>query len=155
MDLVAIAAVAENGVIARDGEIPWDHPEDKRFYRETIEGHPVIVGRRTYGGRPRPGCTNVVMTTRDLDVPDGVVVANSVEEAVDAAVATGADTTYVIGGAGVYESLWPHLDRLVVTHVPGTPDGDRHFPGWDRRGDWTVLDEQWLTDDLRVVTYGP
>lgn len=152
MEFVAIAAVAENGVIASDGRIPWDHPADKQFYRETIAGHPVVVGRVTYGGEPRPGSTNVVLTTRDLDAPEGVVVANSVEEAVAAAEATGADVTYVIGGQGVYESMWPELDRLVLTRIPGTYEGDRYFPEVDDE-EWDRVDEWSLTDDLVVEEY--
>lgn len=153
MELVAIAAVAENGVIARDGEIPWDYPADKRFYQETVAGHPIVVGRKTYDGTSLTEATKIVLTTRDLEVPAGVVVADSAAEAVRAAEQTGADTVYVIGGAGVYESLFPHLDRIVVTHIPGTYEGDRYFPHWG--DDWTVLDERQLTDDLAVVTYEP
>lgn len=152
MDLVAIAAVAENGVIARDGEIPWDYPADKRFYREAIAGHPIIVGRRTYDGSPRSNSTNIVLTTRDLDVPEGVIVANSVGEAIEAAEGIGQETTYVIGGQGVYESFMPHLDELLLTHVPGEYDGDRWFPGWDHN-DWTPIERIRLAQELTAVRY--
>jgi dihydrofolate reductase len=154
MDLVAIAAVAENGVIARNGEIPWDHPADKRFYRETIVDHPIIVGRTTYDGSPRPGSTNIVLTSRDLEVPEGVIVAHSVGEAIEAAEETGAETTYVIGGQGVYESFMPYLDRLLITHVPGEYEGDRWFPDWND-DDWTPVERIQLTEELVVVRYRP
>lgn len=152
MELVAIAAVAENGVIADDGRIPWDYPADKQFYMETIRGSPAIMGRVTFGGDPKDGSTNIVLTRSVDDVGDGAITAHSVEEAIEAAEATGSERAYVIGGQGVYESFLDHLDRVVITRIPGSYDGDRYFPELDD-SEWKHADEQVIGEGLRVVEY--
>jgi dihydrofolate reductase len=159
-DLVLIAAVADNGVIGRGGEMPWHHPEDLRHFRETTTGHPVILGRKTYEriverlGEPLPDRTSVVLSTRALDLPDGAVLANSVPAALSAAadaLAPDRETVYVAGGATVYEATLPLADRLVLTELDAAHEGDTHFPEFDREV-WTVTarDER---SDLAFVTY--
>lgn len=140
--LVLIVAVADNGVIGAEGEVPWHYPADLHHFKETTTGHPVIVGRRTYDsivadlGGPLPDRTTVVLSRGDPDLPDGVVHAGSVEEAVEAAAATGAGTAYVAGGASVYAEFLDRdlLDRLLVTEVHESVAGDTRFPSdaWDR-----------------------
>lgn len=137
MDLVIIAAVAANGVIGAEGGIPWHHPEDLRHFKETTMGCPVIMGRRTYEsiarelGGPLPGRTNVVLSRSDPDLPDEVVVADSPDEAVAAAEATGAGTAYVAGGGAVYEAFLDRADRLVLTELHDVHEGDTVFPARD------------------------
>ncbi|WP_123624607.1 dihydrofolate reductase [Halorubrum sp. CSM-61] len=146
IDLVIVAAVAENGVIGDRGGMPWHYPADLAHFKRLTTGHPVIVGRATYEsiadriGGPLPDRTSVVLTTRDLDLPEGAVVAGDIEEAVDLAAADAADRgvaeVYVIGGATVYEQLLDRADRMVLTEVPERPDGDTRFPDWDAEA-WT------------------
>ena len=137
MRLVLIAAVAENGVIGSDGDMPWHYPADLAHFKETTTGHPVIMGRKTYEsivsgiGGPLPDRTNVVLSTRPLDLPDGAVHAGSVDAAIDVARGTGSEVAYVIGGATVYEQFLPYADRLVLTEIPESPAGDTHFPTFD------------------------
>jgi len=163
IELAVIAAVAENGVIGADGSIPWHYPADLRHFKETTTDHPVILGRRTYRsiadriGGPLPDRTNVVLTRVGLreEAPgadaDAVTEADSVDAAVTAARETGADTAYVAGGASVYRQLLPRADRMVITEIPESPDGDTHFPDWDRDA-WTEIDRR--TDgELVFVTY--
>ncbi|ELZ42271.1 dihydrofolate reductase region [Halorubrum saccharovorum DSM 1137] len=160
-DLVLVAAVAENRVIGDSGGMPWHYPADLAHFKRLTTGHPVIVGRATYEsiadriGGPLPDRTSVVLTTRDLDLPEGAVVANDVEEAIDLADADaadrGVDEAYVIGGATVYEQFLDRADRMVLTEVPGRPDGDTRFPEWDAEA-WDERDRE--TDgDLAFVTY--
>ncbi len=160
LTVTIVAAVAENGVIGRDGELPWHYPEDLRHFRETTMGHPVVMGRRTYEsivdriGEPLPGRTNVVLSTRDLDLPAGAVHADSVSAALDAAseaLDPGRDAVYVIGGASVYEQFLPLADRLVLTEVSRTPEGDTHFPAVD----WSTWEavERNEREELTFVTY--
>ena len=146
-ELVAIVAVAENGVIGKDGDMPWDVPEDLAHFRATTQGHPVIMGRITYEGilealgEPLPGRTTVVVTSRALEKAadyENVVVANGLEEALEAAATAaderhdGAERIFVAGGATIYEQLLPAVDRLVLTEIYAEPDGDTTFPEWDR-----------------------
>lgn len=143
-DLVGIVAVADNGVIGKDGDMPWHIPEDLNHFKETTMDHPVVMGRVTYEGivealgEPLPGRTTVVLTSRDLETPENAVVANDLEEALEAADRAArdshddADQIFVAGGATVYEQFLPALDRLIVTEVHDDPEGDTTFPDWDR-----------------------
>ncbi|WP_276253449.1 dihydrofolate reductase [Halomontanus rarus] len=141
-ELVAIAAVAENGVIGKDGDMPWHIPEDMAHLKAETTGHPIIMGRVTYEsilaglGEPLPGRTSIVLTSRDLETPENVVIATDLEEALTEA-ATAArerhdtDRIFVAGGATVYEQLLPETDRLIITEVHDDPDGDTYFPAID------------------------
>jgi dihydrofolate reductase len=158
MEVTLIVAVAENGVIGADGGVPWHYPADLRHFKHETTGHPVIVGRRTFEsivdriGGPLPDRTNIVLSSGDPEVPAGVLVATGLDEALDAARATGAETAYVIGGQTVYEQSLPRADRLVVTEIPGSYDGDTYWPGHDSDR-WVATDRRALGDDLEVVTY--
>ena len=100
-------------------------------------GHPVVLGRRTYEsiadriGGPLPGRTNIVLTRAGVDAPDEVVVADSLDAAVEAAAETGIDRAYVAGGATVYEQVLPRADRMVITELPDAHEGDTYFPDSD------------------------
>lgn len=126
--------------------------------------HPVVLGRRTYEGiveslgGPLPGRTNVVLTSQDLDLPEGAVAVDSVEAALAAAREslaahhTDADATvYVAGGATVYEQFLPLADRLVRTEIHADPEGDTYFPAVDW-SDWTEVTRDDRAD-LSFVTY--
>jgi len=162
MELVAIAAVAENGVIGVDGEMPWHIPEDLAHFKRATTGHPVIMGRVTYEsiaadlGGPLPGRTNVVLSRSGVDAPDDVIVVDGPDAALDAVAersdgGSGADRAFVIGGATIYEMFLPDADRLLLTEVQDRYDGDTYFPDWDREL-WTELarDER---DDFAFVEY--
>jgi len=139
-EIALIAAVAENGVIGVDGEMPWHLPADLRHFKETTTGHPVVMGRLTYEsiaadiGGPLPGRTNIVLSRGSPELPDEVVVVDSVVAAVDAAkgAAGEGETVYVIGGATIYEQFLPRAERLVITEIHDTYEGDTRFPSWNR-----------------------
>lgn len=157
-EVVLIAAVARNGVIGSEGGMPWHYPADLAHFKELTTGHPVVMGRRTYEsiaaalGGPLPGRTTVVLSTRELDLPDGAVLAGSVEEALAlAADAPGGETVFVAGGASVYEQFLAHADRMVLTEIPESPDGDTRFPEWDD-GAWAERERR-EEGDLAFVTY--
>jgi len=141
--IALIAAVAGNRVIGRDGEMPWHLPADLRHFKATTMGHPVIMGRLTYDsiaadiGGPLPGRPNIVLSRSDPDLPDEVLIVDSIERAVDAARdAADTETIYVIGGATIYEQFLPQADRLVLTEIQESYEGDTEFPAWDRE-EWT------------------
>lgn len=140
MELVSVAAVADNRVIGTDGELPWHLPEDKRQYRARIADAPVILGRRTFESMRSdlPGAAQIVLsrTEREYDIETAYHAA-SVEDAVAIAESLGSDVTYVIGGAAIYELFQPHLDRMVLTRVPGEYDGDAYYPVWNA-DEWTL-----------------
>jgi dihydrofolate reductase len=135
--IVLVAAVADNGVIGRDGDIPWRIPEDMKHFREVTRGHPVVMGRRTYEsiGRPLPQRTNIVVSRTPGWSAEGVTAAPSVEAALDVAreVAgrTGGDVM-VMGGATIYQAAMAVADVQVLTEVHQAPEGDTFYPAFDR-----------------------
>ena len=157
VEIALIAAVAENRVIGRDGEMPWHYPADLTHFKETTMGHPVIMGRVTYEsisaqlGGPLPGRDNIVLTRAGVDAPEEVVQAESIDAATAAAAETGAETAFVAGGATVYEQFLPLAERLVVTEVPGEPDGDTRFPEWEDAA-WVAVERR-EEGALSFVTY--
>lgn len=131
--VVMVAAVAENGVIGKDGDIPWHISEDLKHFRETTRGNTVVMGRTTYEGigHPLPYRTNVVVTRNPSWHADGVFVAPSVEEAIE--LARGFDGDIMIGGGTqVYAAAMPYATHQVLTEVHQSPEGDTRYPEFDR-----------------------
>jgi dihydrofolate reductase len=158
---VLVAAVAENGVIGREGEMPWHLPADLRHFKETTTGHPVVMGRRTYDSiaarldGPLPERHSVVLSSRDLDLPEGATVVDSVEAArraaERAAARMGVDTVYVVGGETVYEQFLPLADGLVLTELHDAYEGDTAFPVYDP-DEWVEVDRD-PHDGFDFVSY--
>lgn len=132
--IVTVAAVADNGVIGRDGDIPWRIPEDMKHFRAVTSGHTVVMGRLTYEsiGRPLPHRTNIVVTRTPGWSTDGVTVVGSVEEALAKARAGGEGDVMVIGGAQLYAAVMGLADVQVITEVHQSPEGDTFYPVFDR-----------------------
>jgi len=135
--VVLVAAIAENGVIGRDGALPWRLKSDLAHFRKLTIGKPVIMGRKTYMsiGKALKDRTNIVLT-RDfgLVAPDAVL-ATSMDAAFGYA-ATDADKRrvdeiMVIGGSDVFEAAMDVADRLEITRVHASPQGDSYFPEID------------------------
>jgi dihydrofolate reductase len=150
--ITIIAAVAANGVIGRAGDLPWRLPGELARVKQLTMGHVLLMGRRTYEsiGRPLPGRTTVVVTRQPDWRAEGVVVAASIDEALDVAAAQGRQID-VFGGADVYAAMLPHADRMVITWVDATPDGDAFFPDvdWSR---WREIRRD-PADGYTVVEY--
>jgi dihydrofolate reductase len=139
--IVLVAAVAENGVIGRDGGMPWRLPGDLKFFKNTTLGKPVIMGRRTFEsvGKPLPGRPNIVLTRDAGFRPPGVEVTDSLDKAVklaaEQAAKLGAEEIAVIGGGEIYALALPRASRVYLTEVQASPDGNARFPDLDR-ADW-------------------
>jgi dihydrofolate reductase len=137
LPLALVVAVSENGVIGRDGVLPWRHSTDLKTFRRLTMGKPVIMGRRTYQsiGKPLDGRDTIVVSRDPLFGADGISVCETVGDALTLArvLATtrGAEEIMVIGGADVYEVTLPVADRIYLTRIHATLNGDRHFPELD------------------------
>lgn len=133
MRVSLIAAVAENGVIGREGGLPWRIPEDLKFFKATTLGKPVIMGRKTYDsiGRPLPGRLNIVLTHDSRWRAEGVSNARDLDAALDIARASGAAEAMIIGGGKVYEAALPRASRIYLTRVHRAFEGDAYFPPLD------------------------
>jgi dihydrofolate reductase len=134
--IVLLAAVADNGVIGRDNALPWRLSTDLKRFKALTLGKPVVMGRKTYLsiGKPLPDRTNIVVTRDRNFRAEGVVVANSVEAALDMArdeARRGANEIMVIGGTEIFEQTMGLADRLEITHVHARPEGDVYLPAID------------------------
>jgi len=133
----AIVAIGDNRVIGKANGLLWHIPDDLRHFKELTMGHPVIMGRKTFDsilaflGKPLPGRTNIVIT-RNLDWShEGAIVAHSLEEAIEMASALDMEEVFVIGGAQVYEESLPFIDRLYLTRIESSDEGDAFFPEYE------------------------
>jgi dihydrofolate reductase len=136
-----IAAVAENGVIGRNGTLPWRLSADLRRFKQLTTGHTIIMGRRTWESiaRPLPGRRMIVVSRQPgyrVDT-DGIEVAASLEAALERAVALRDDEAFVIGGGELYKRALPRADRLYLTQVGAQVAGDTYFPPVDWR-EWRL-----------------
>ncbi len=132
MRISIIAAVAENGVIGRDGQLPWHLPADLQRFKRLTMGHTIIMGRRTWEsiGRALPGRRTVVVTRQpNYRIDDaGVAVAVSLDEALTIAEAGDDTEAFIVGGAELYREALARADRLYLTRVGAMVDGDTRFP---------------------------
>ena len=129
MTLTLIVARAANGVIGRDGGLPWHLPEDLRRFKALTMGRPMIMGRRTFDSLPGllPGRAHVVLTR---DPSWRAAGATAVHSVTDALAAAGPDCS-VIGGAEVFALMEPYAARWELTEVAGAPEGDTFMPAPD------------------------
>ena len=132
--LTLVAAYAEGRVIGDHGRIPWHLPDDFAHFKATTMGGVLVMGRLTYDsiGRPLPGRTTVVVTRDPSWSADGVLVAHAVHEALTLARRQGTEV-FVAGGTQLYEQTLPLATHQVLTEVHLSPEGDAHYPAFDRR----------------------
>ncbi len=137
MKLCLVVAVAENGVIGRDNALPWRLPADLKRFKAITMGKPLIMGRRTFEsiGRPLPGRTNIVVTRDPEFRADGIVIAHDLAAALaaacEAAQKAGVEEVMVIGGAALYAGTLAEADRIYLTEVHASPEGDTFFAPLD------------------------
>ena len=153
MTITLLAAVGRNGVIGRDNDLPWRLPEDLQHFKRVTMGHTLVMGRRTYDsiGRPLPGRRTVVVTRQAGWAADGVTVAHSLLEALQAAVRDGDTEVFVVGGGEIYAQALPLAVRLLLTEVDQAPEGDAWFPEIDP-SDWVETARE-QRDGFAFVTY--
>jgi dihydrofolate reductase len=131
MLLSLIVAVSENGVIGRDGGLPWQLSADLKRFKQITMGHTIIMGRRTWEsiGRPLPGRRTIVVSRQPSYQPSaGVSVAPSLDAAIELAATTGEAEAFVIGGGELYREALACADKLYLTRVSANVDGDIMFP---------------------------
>ena len=145
--IVLVVAVADNGVIGRDGDLPWRLPSDLKRFKQLTLGKPVLMGRKTWDsiGRPLPGRPNIVITRDPAFSAPGATVVSSLDAAIAVArreaETLGVDEICVIGGGQIYAQAFDRADILHVTHVAAAVDGDTRFPAIDPRLFEKVVEE--------------
>ena len=137
IETILVAALGENGVIGRDNQLPWRLKSDLQYFKRVTMGKPIVMGRKTYQsiGKPLPGRTNIVVTRDASFSAPGVITASTLERAMaiarEDALARGADAIAVIGGTEIFRQTIANADRLVLTRVHMSPQGERTFPDID------------------------
>ena len=131
--IVLVVAAADNGIIGRDGKMPWRLKSDLQHFRSLTMGKPVVMGRKTLLsiGKPLPGRTNIVVSRDPAFTHAGVLVASDLPAALAAArgdaLRRGTDAITIIGGADLYAQAMPLADRVELTRVHARPEGDASF----------------------------
>lgn len=143
-----IVAVAENNVIGKDNKLIWHLPKDLKHFKETTTGHFIIMGRKTFesNGRPLPNRTNVIITKDKNYKAEGCKIVHSLKEALD--FAKNESEVFIIGGGEIYKQAMPIADRIYLTKVHQSFEGDTFFPEINMN-EWTELSQQYFEPDER------
>lgn len=140
--------MADDRAIGIENRLPWKLPADMKWFRRHTLGKPIVMGRKTFesfGGRPLPERTNIVITHDETYQAEGAVVVHSIDEAISAAGDVG--EVMIIGGESFYRQMLPLADRFYLTRVHGRFEADAWFPDFDM-GEWTeVLREEQPVDE--------
>lgn len=138
MTVTMVAAMGRNRVIGADNDMPWHLPEDLKHFKRTTLGGTMIMGRRTFDsiGRPLPGRRTIVVTRQGDWTHEGVETAHSLGTALALA---GDANVFVVGGGQIYAQALGIADRMVLTLIDESPDGDTVFPEWNEM-DWVETD---------------
>ncbi len=154
MTVTIVVAIGANGVIGKDGDMPWPRTGDQLQFKALTMGHPIVMGRSTFEsiGKPLPGRTSIVLTRNPLWAADGVIVAHTLTDALAHGLGRD-DQVFLIGGAQVYAAALADglVDQMVVTHVHLSPEGDASFPEIDL-ADWDETDRD-AYDGYDIATY--
>jgi dihydrofolate reductase len=158
MSISIIVAVAENNVIGKNNSLIWHLPADMKFFKEKTIGHCIITGRKNYESipekfRPLPNRTNIVITRqKDYRAP-GAIVVESIENAIKKAQEKNYPEIFIIGGAEIYKQFLPFADKIYITKIYQSFDGDTFFPELDMQK-WKEMQRiKGTTDDKNVYEH--
>lgn len=141
-----IVAASTNNVIGQSNDLPWYLPADLKNFARITTGHTVVMGRKTFEsivnklGKPLPNRQNIVITRQEnYQVPAGVMVVNSIEEAIKKA--ENNQEIFIIGGAQIYNLAFPVVDRIYMTRIHTNIEGDAYFPEFNEN-EWELISEK-------------
>lgn len=146
-----IAAAAENNALGKDNVMLWHLPDDFKRFKQLTTGHYIIMGRKTFESfpKPLPNRTHVVIT-RQLDYnPEGCIVVNSIEKAIE--ISPKDEDIFIIGGGEIYNLALPFSDKIELTRVHDTFEADAFFPEFDLK-DWKLTFEEYHSKDEKHKT---
>lgn len=153
-----IAAMAKNRVIGKDNDLPWRLPDDMKFFMQTTKGHHVIMGRKNYDSlhdkfKPLPNRTNIVVTRqKNFDAP-GCIVTHAVEEAISIARKNNEQEAFVIGGAEIYKLTLPVTNRIYLTEIQASVEGDTFYPEFNKKEWKEVSRTHHAADDRHAFAF--
>ena len=136
MEIVMIAAVAQNRVIGKDNQLLWHLPDDFKFFKQQTTGHFIVMGRKTFESfpKPLPNRTHLIISRKkNYTVPENYFVFDHIDKALAFCQEKKQDKIFVIGGGEIYRQLMPFATELLITEVQTTLDGDTFFPEIDEK----------------------
>lgn len=153
MIISLIAALTENRVIGRDNDLPWHLPDDMKYFMQTTSGHHVIMGRKNYESipdkfRPLPNRANIVVTRQEAYNAPGCMVVNSIPDAIDIAIDNHETEIFIIGGAEIYTQSMALANRLYLTEIRTSLEGDAFFPMFNKH-EWNEVSRKHHPADAR------
>lgn len=158
MEISAIVACTQTGVIGKNGTIPWYFPEDMQRFRSITAGHAVIMGRKTFeslGNRPLRNRINIVVTSKNLDRPE-IEQATDIEGAIKIARDNGAKKCFLIGGQRIYEEGLKYCQKVHLTKINmDIPEGEAFFPIKELEETFEPESREVLNQFVEFVTYIP
>jgi dihydrofolate reductase len=133
MILSLLVAADENGVIGKDNQLPWHLPNDLKYFKNLTWAMPILMGRKTFEsiGKPLPGRKSIVITRNKNWQHDSVVTVHNIGEAIEMAKSFGAKEVFIIGGAEIFRTALPTANRLYLTRIHHTFEGDVFLPTID------------------------
>lgn len=134
MEIISIVAIGKNHVIGKNNQMLWHLPNDFKFFKAETTGHFIIMGRKTFESfpKPLPNRTHIVITQqKDYQVPEGVIVVDSLEKAIDYANQHQQQRVFVIGGGQIYALAQNIVTDMFITYVDFETEGDAYFPTFD------------------------
>ncbi len=153
-----IVAVSENNVIGKDNKLIWRLPVDMKFFKDTTQGHCVIMGRKNYESipekfRPFSNRTNIVVTHQQNYSAPGTIVVSSIEAAIKTAQQTNDPEIFIIGGADIYKQTIKLTDKIYLTHIYHSFEGDAFFPELNMN-EWKEIERRkGIVDDKNIYPH--
>ncbi|WP_373896134.1 dihydrofolate reductase [Virgibacillus natechei] len=148
-------AMDRNRVIGLNNDLPWHLPKDFRFFKERTSGHTVIMGRKTYDSLDGalPNRKNVVVTRKNMTFPEDVEVITDLKKIPEWNKSNPNEELFVIGGGNIFKQVLPYADRMYITFIDETFDGDAFFPEFNEE-EWNITSrEKGEKDDKNPYDY--
>jgi dihydrofolate reductase len=155
MIISLIVAASTNNVIGKNNQLPWHLPNDLKFFKNTTWGMPLIMGRKTFQSlnKPLPGRINIIITRQQDWHMEGIIVAHSLEEALEKAKATNCKEVFIAGGGEIFNQSIALADKIYLTRVHATIEGNVFFPAIDK-SKWKLIDnEDFEVDKTHTFAY--
>lgn len=145
-----IVAAGENNVIGKDGDMPWRLPKDFKYFKQTTIHHPMVMGRKTWVslGGPLPERTHIVVTRQEDFRPEGAEVYHSLEKAINFAKTLHDEEIFIIGGGEIYKQGMKFADRIYLTRIHQSFEGDTRFPEVPA-SEWEMIKDDYQAPDER------
>lgn len=148
MTLSIIVAASENNVIGIHNHLPWHLPVDMKYFKDTTMGKPIVMGRKSFEdlGRVLPGRPNIMITRQEGYTSEGLHVVPSLEAGIEKAKTFGTEEIFITGGGEIFKMALSIVDRVYLTRVHTTIEGDTYFPEFDPTG-WTLVKNEYYEKD--------